>query len=328
MNITKQTSYSNTSVYNNRPLKYIVIHYTAGVTSKAGSARNTALYFSNPSVYASADFIVDDTTAVQFNPDIENRYCWHCGDNKNTASKGGSYHGKCQNYNSIGIEVCSTNSTGKITQANDQYFSFTDAVITKAVELTKYLMQTYNIPADRVIRHYDVTGKYCPGIKGWNKDSGDESKWKTFKTRLGGTTSPTTTNDSQPKASNNTLYRVQVGAYAVQSNAKGQLEKIKTKGFKDAFVVKVDNLYKVQVGAFSNKTNAEKYLDLVKKAGFNAFITTANGTAVKDTKKSVEEIAKEVIAGKWGNGSARKTALEKAGYDYNAIQSKVNELLR
>ena len=44
-------------------------------------------------------------------------------------------------------------------------------------------------------------------------------------------------------------------------------------------------------------------------------------------KKSVTEIAKEVIAGKWGNGADRKAKLEGAGYDYNAVQKKVNELL-
>lgn len=43
-----------------------------------------------------------------------------------------------------------------------------------------------------------------------------------------------------------------------------------------------------------------------------------------EDKKTNEEIAKEVIAGKWGNGNARKKALEKAGYDYNAIQKIVN----
>ena len=44
-------------------------------------------------------------------------------------------------------------------------------------------------------------------------------------------------------------------------------------------------------------------------------------------KKSVDEIAKEVIAGKWGNGNARKKALTDAGYDYSAIQKRVNELM-
>ena len=45
------------------------------------------------------------------------------------------------------------------------------------------------------------------------------------------------------------------------------------------------------------------------------------------TTKSVDEIAREVIAGKWGNGADRKKRLQAAGYDYNAVQNRVNELL-
>lgn len=44
-------------------------------------------------------------------------------------------------------------------------------------------------------------------------------------------------------------------------------------------------------------------------------------------KKSNDTIADEVIAGKWGNGAARKSALEKAGYNYNTIQNLVNQKL-
>lgn len=54
----------------------------------------------------------------------------------------------------------------------------------------------------------------------------------------------------------------------------------------------------------------------------NATTSTASG------KKSVDEIALEVIAGKWGNGSERKTRLEAAGYNYSEVQKKVNELTR
>ena len=43
-------------------------------------------------------------------------------------------------------------------------------------------------------------------------------------------------------------------------------------------------------------------------------------------KKSNEEVAKEVVAGKWGNGADRKNRLTNAGYDYNAIQSLVNQM--
>jgi len=46
------------------------------------------------------------------------------------------------------------------------------------------------------------------------------------------------------------------------------------------------------------------------------------------SKKSITAVAKEVIAGKWGNGDARKKALKAAGYDYDAVQKKVNELLK
>ena len=50
--------------------------------------------------------------------------------------------------------------------------------------------------------------------------------------------------------------------------------------------------------------------------------------AVKDEKKkSIEEIAKEVIAGKWGNGLERKEKLILAGYNYVEVQDKVNYLL-
>ena len=45
-------------------------------------------------------------------------------------------------------------------------------------------------------------------------------------------------------------------------------------------------------------------------------------------KKSVDAVAKEVIAGKWGNGEVRKKRLKVAGYDYGAVQRKVNELMR
>lgn len=43
-------------------------------------------------------------------------------------------------------------------------------------------------------------------------------------------------------------------------------------------------------------------------------------------KKSIDELAKEVIRGDWGNGSDRRNRLESAGYDYNAVQNRVNEL--
>lgn len=82
MEIKNYLSTNNTSSLVERKIEYIVIHYTAGVTSKSGSALSTAKYFEKPETKASADFIIDDENVVQFNPNIRNRYTWHCGGSK------------------------------------------------------------------------------------------------------------------------------------------------------------------------------------------------------------------------------------------------------
>lgn len=123
-----------------------------------------------------------------------------------------------------------------------------------------------------------------------------------------------------------TLYRVQVGAYSVKSNADTQLKKVKAAGF-DTYMVKVGGLYKIQVGAYSKKTNAEAMQKKLKEKGFDAFITTQSGSAVTESsKKSIDTIAREVLRGDWGNGAERKKKLMAAGYDYAAVQKRVNEL--
>lgn len=54
---------------------------------------------------------------------------------------------------------------------------------------------------------------------------------------------------------------------------------------------------------------------------------TKTDTKPTVTKKSVDTIAREVLAGKWGNGDDRKKRLTAAGYNYSAIQKRVNEIL-
>lgn len=44
-------------------------------------------------------------------------------------------------------------------------------------------------------------------------------------------------------------------------------------------------------------------------------------------KKTVDQVAREVIAGKYGNGEARRDALSAAGYSYQAVQDRVNQIL-
>lgn len=73
--ITKYQSITNTTYSPGRPVEWIVEHYTAGVTSKAGKGADSVAWFNNPSAGASADFVVDDASVYLKNPDIKNRYC-------------------------------------------------------------------------------------------------------------------------------------------------------------------------------------------------------------------------------------------------------------
>ena len=130
--------------------------------------------------------------------------------------------------------------------------------------------------------------------------------------------------------SGGTLYRVQTGAFSKKSNADALEEKLKAKDF-DTYMMQSGGLSKVQVGAYSVRANAEAMMEKVKEAGFDAFITTVSGSAVSSSNtnntKSIDTLAREVIRGDWGNGAERKKRLSAAGYDYAAVQQRVNELL-
>ncbi|MEE1154297.1 MAG: peptidoglycan recognition family protein [Acutalibacteraceae bacterium] len=142
--------------------QYIVIHYTGNTTD---TAKANANYFYNVNRGASAHFFVDDTNVYEVvSP---NNTSWAVGVNYGN----NNLFGKCTNYNSINIEMCSTK--GKIS----------DKTFANTVALARKLMNTYSIPASRVVRHYDVCSKQCPGWSGWVGN--DKTIWKKFKNALG-----------------------------------------------------------------------------------------------------------------------------------------------
>ena len=55
---------------------------------------------------------------------------------------------------------------------------------------------------------------------------------------------------------------------------------------------------------------------------------SATTTISKPQLKSIDEVAREVIRGRWGNGADRKNRLTQAGYDYSAVQARVNQLMK
>ena len=107
-------------------------------------------------------------------------------------------------------------------------------------------------------------------------------------------------------------FKKKVQSYLNSGSSAKQLYRVR-KSWSDA---------KSQIGAYSSLDNAKKAC----KAGYSVY--DSNVIAVYPLKKSVDEIAREVNQGKWGNGSERKNRLINAGYDYNEVQEKVNKLLK
>ena len=180
----------------NRKIKYLAIHYTAGASSAPGRAINMKNGWEKKK-RASADFGVDNRDMVQFNPDLNNYRCWSVGDNKNPYSGGGQLYGIATNKNTISIEICSNLKDGAdVSKANHEGWYFTDEALNNAVRLAKILMAKFDIPIDRVVRHYDISGKICPGVIGWNDSKiyttngiatskkNNSAKWLAFKERL------------------------------------------------------------------------------------------------------------------------------------------------
>lgn len=165
--------------------------------------------------------------------------------------------------------------------------------------------------------HRWFANKSCPGDWMYARMGDLASK---VTARLGGT--------NQTVPAEEILYRVQTGAFGSKSYAEAMLEKVKTAGFAP-LMVKVDGLYKIQVGAYANKANADAMAEKLKAAGFDAYITTKGGSVVSESsqKKTIDQIAHEVIEGKWGSGQERASRLQAAGYDYKTVQKRVNQLL-
>lgn len=131
----------NRTVMTNKQNKFIVIHYVGAVSS----AYNNAKYFETVNRQASAHYFVDENDIYQVVN--ESDAAWHCG---STVYK----HPSCRNTNSIGIEMCCFNNNGKI--------DVSEKVVERTIELTRELMNKYNIPIENVVTHNMVTGKKCP----------------------------------------------------------------------------------------------------------------------------------------------------------------------
>lgn len=155
----KQSNRGNFRAGRNSPVQFLVVHYTA---NKGDTAKNNADYFARAVTKSSAHYFVDEKEVWQSVREKDTAY--HCGAKTYK-------HPLCRNENSIGVEMCLLDKQGNIRPGT----------IKTAVSVVQQLMAAYGIPSDRVLRHYDVTGKNCPRPMVENPQL-----WEDFKKELEG----------------------------------------------------------------------------------------------------------------------------------------------
>lgn len=235
----------------------IVVHNTAN----DAPAKNEVAYMKRNDSEVSFHYAVDDKEVVQGIP--ENRNSWNAGDGRGKGNREG-----------ISIEICYSKSGG------DRFIKAEQ----NAVELIVDILKRYGWGIDRVTKHQDYNGKYCPHR---TLDMG----WQRFLDMI----NEKLTNKPVEKTVDDLAKEVLAGKYGNGADRKKAL----------------GSLYEV----VQKKVNAIINAKPVKKS-------------VEPVKKSVDEIAREVIQGKWGNGADRKKRLADAGYNYAEVQKRVNELLK
>lgn len=172
MNIMKKLISNNFRSSRPGGIKYIVIHDTQNPDKNAG-IENHFKYHNKPLENpASAHYYVENTNVGQFVLDKDTAY--HVGDGK------GKYG--ITNSNSLGIEKC-------INPEADS--TITTETIVKLVQAK---MKEYNVPLERVVRHYDASRKPCPGTM----EANDWAAWKAFIKRVASAGAPGGGEPSKP----------------------------------------------------------------------------------------------------------------------------------
>lgn len=239
-----------------------------------------------------------------------NYCCWGVG----SGSKG-SY-----NYNPayIQFEMCEDGLT------DEKYFA---AVRDVAIEYCVYLCKNFNLSVDNIVSHKEAHAL------GYGSNHGDPDNWwskhkytmdmfrAAVKAKLNTATTniaTTTANGTLDDYAVNEIVNFAGGKHYSSANAaSGSTVK--------ASLAKITNKYEKGKHQVHLRAVNESGSYISGVYGWCDLSTISKRTA---TTKTVDEIAREVISGKWGNGSARKQKLAAAGYDYSAVQKRVNELLK
>lgn len=173
--------------------QYITVHNTAN----DASAANEIAYMLSNGNQVSYHVAVDDKEAIQAIP--FNRNAWHCGDGQGTG-----------NRKSIGVEICYSKSGGARYIAAEE----------NAVQYIAQLLKQFGWGIDRVKKHQDWSGKYCP------HRILDEGRWISFLKRIEQAMKPSQTSRIECAIDEGAkVFRVQSGAYKTQADAERAAQK-------------------------------------------------------------------------------------------------------
>lgn len=320
--------------------QWLVVHFL-GAT---GQAWDNAKYFESTYRGASAHYFIDKGNIVQVVED--DRPAWHVGDgSRSGVGKYNGYHRYgATNNNSLGFELCLDTST----HSSVWHMDFHVETLKRAEWLIKQKQKQYNIPNERVIRHFDASGKLCPGNWQYN----NWAKWWAFKDRLAGikasTPTGTVSKDEGKPTVNSKTYLVKTGdtLYKIARDHKVTVSQLRawnnldnTLIFPETYLFvaepKEDVKPVTDIDKLARETIAGKHGngDVRKKAlgnNYNKVMQRVNEillgnsqpkTAPKPQPKSIDTLVKETLAGKHGNGDARKKSL---GSNYNAVMNVIN----
>lgn len=329
MKIKKQLVKSRAKTFaGTNPRRFITIHETAN-TSKGADAQAHANLQSR-GFSASWHYTVDDTQAIQSFPHTVR--CWHAGD--------GRGHG---NMSSIGIEIC-VNSDGNYGKA-----------VANAAELVRKIMAEENIPLANVVQHNHWSGKNCPT----NLRKG--SKWREFLSQIAQTAAPSKPTAPKPAPSKPGTKSVSEMASEVIAgkHGNGHANRRRSLGIDAATYAKVRAEVNRRAGGSGSGGSVSKpapsrtiaamakevidgkhgngHANRQKSLGISAseyakVRAEVNRLAKKPTskpKKTVSQMATEVIAGKHGTGhTSRRKSLGINAAQYAQVRAEVNRRLK
>lgn len=189
--------------------------------------------------------------------------------------------------------------------------------------------------------HYMFAATNCPGP--YLKSRMAELA-RTVTARLGGSSSGSTGSGSASAPPNSNkeytgtgfggTYRCNTSALNVRTAPTTSASVVAQ--YKSGQTVNLDDWYTIANGYVwgrytGSSSGKKRYIAVGKATGKpetnDYLIKVSSGSGSSSASKSIDTLAREVIAGKWGNGSDRKNRLTAAGYDYNAVQKRVNQLL-